>query len=337
MYEQHEGMIIYNVEPLEEAFPPTRLWHRDGQRDEIAFYLKPALKKKRIRNLYLHGPPGTGKTVLIKWILENHFQEISAYVNCFRFRTTKEIVKEILFKFGYVAKETEEISSLFKELEKIANRQRIIICLDEVDQIKLGDKDEILYNLTTVNCGLILISNRLPTQFYNLDQRVRDRLNLHDIEFPEYKVNELFDICKDRREFAFVPSTLPDEMMQLAAENSHGDARLLLLITKNAGRIAEERGAKKIEEKDIMKGVLEAKRLRKSKLLEKLNEHQKILYNILEQKKRMPAGQLYKQYCKSAKEPAGPRAFRYYMAHMCTLGLTKSIGAKKWRVYELVI
>jgi len=337
MYEQYDGMIIHNVEPLEEAFPPTRLWHRDGQRDEIAFCLKPALKKKRIRNLYLHGPPGTGKTTLVKWILENHFQEISAYVNCFRFRTTKEIMKEILFKFGSVAKETEETSALFKMLEELGSKRRAIICLDEVDQIKASDKDELLYNLTGIGCGLILISNKLPTQFYDLDQRVRDRLNLHDIEFPEYSLSELFDICKDRREFAFVPGTLPDEMIQLAAENCDGDARLMLLIVKNAGRMAEERGAKRVEEKDIMKGVLEAKRLRKSKLLERLNEHQKILYNVLEQKKSMPAGLLYKAYRKTAKEPAGPRAFRYYMGHMCTLGLTKSIGAKKWRVYELVI
>jgi Cdc6-like AAA superfamily ATPase len=140
-------------------------------------------------------------------------------------------------------------------------KKRMIICPNEVDQIKFSIRDEILilYNLTAISCGLILISNRLPTQFYNLDQRVRDRLNLHDIEFPDYSLSELFDICKDRREFAFVPRTLPDEMIQLAAENSNGDARLLLLIVKNAGRAAEERGAKRVEDKDIMKGVLEAK------------------------------------------------------------------------------
>ena len=58
-------MIIYNVEPLEEAFPPTRLWHRDGQRDEIAFCLKPALKNRSIRNLYIHGPPELERLALL--------------------------------------------------------------------------------------------------------------------------------------------------------------------------------------------------------------------------------------------------------------------------------
>jgi Cdc6-like AAA superfamily ATPase len=126
-------------------------------------------------------------------------------------------------------------------------------------------------------------------------------------------------------------------MVQLAAEHAEGDARLLLLIMKNAGRIAEQRNAKKVEAQDVMKGVLEAKRLRKSKLLEKLNEHQKIIYNILEKKRRMSAGELFKTYCKEVKNHVEARTFRLYMAHMCALGLTKAIGSKKWRVYEIVI
>jgi Cdc6-like AAA superfamily ATPase len=69
-------------------------------------------------------------------------------------------------------------------------KKRMIICLNEVDQIKFSIKDEILYNLTAIGCGLILISNRLPTQFYNLDQRVRHRPNLHDIAFPDYSLSE---------------------------------------------------------------------------------------------------------------------------------------------------
>jgi hypothetical protein len=46
-------------------------------------------------------------------------------------------------------------------------KKRMIICLDEVDQIKFSIKDEILYNLTAISCGLISISNRVPAQFYN--------------------------------------------------------------------------------------------------------------------------------------------------------------------------
>ncbi|MFH8119674.1 MAG: AAA family ATPase [Candidatus Aenigmatarchaeota archaeon] len=239
-------MIIHNAEPLEDAFVPTRLLQRDGQKDEIVRCLSPALKKKRITNIYLWGPSGTGKTVLIKHILENYFKECSAYVNCFRFRTTRDILREILFQFSVMTKETDSIADMFKKLEEIAKR-KIIICSDEVDQIRDTDKDEVLYNLSDIGCGLILISNYPIHHLWNLDQRTRDRLALVDIEFPRYLPDELFDIGKDRRQFAFVPGTLPDVMIRIAAQKADGDARILLLTLKNAGRIAEEREAKKVE------------------------------------------------------------------------------------------
>lgn len=140
--------------------------------------------KIQVYNKYLYlGPPGTGKTVLIRFILENYFYEKSVYVNCFRFRTSREILKEILFKFNHEVKETDNPSDMFKKLE---NMRKIIVCLDEVDLIKESDKDEVLYNLTDLGCGIITISNYPVYHLFNLDARTRDRLKLHEIEFPRY-------------------------------------------------------------------------------------------------------------------------------------------------------
>jgi len=72
--EEYETPIIFNVEPLEDAFVPTRLLHRDGQKDEIVRCLEPALKGKSITNIYLCGSSGTGKTALIRHIIENYFK-----------------------------------------------------------------------------------------------------------------------------------------------------------------------------------------------------------------------------------------------------------------------
>ena len=242
-----------------------------------------------------------------------------------------------MFKFGRYPKETESNSDLFKKVEELNKKHRLIICLDEADQIKDSDKDEVLYNLAEIGCGLILISNKLMTHLLTLDSRTRDRLNLHDIEFPAYTPDELFDIGKDRVKFSFVPGTISDKLIMIAARLSEGDARVLLLALKNAGRYAEDEGKSKVELEHILKGVLEAKRLRKSKLLEKLNDHERIIYSILEEHKKLPAAELYKLYSKKVEKPVGKRAFRYYMKHMATLGLVKSIGVKRWRVYEIVI
>jgi len=329
--EEYQG-IIYNEQPLEESFPPTRLLHRDGQRDEIVRCLKPALKGRKINNLYLYGAPGTGKTALIKFILENEFPGMFAYVNCFKYSETKAVLREILWQFGVNLPESADV---IKEFENFVKNKNIIVCLDEVDQLE--DPDKLLYILAD-SVGLILISNQSYVNLYRLNQRTRDRLGLTEVEFPEYKPDELFDIGKDRVQFSFVPGTLPDQLIRIAAMMSLGDARVLLRTLRNAGRLAEERGKKKVTIDEIKEGAKEARKLRKSRALAKLNEHQKIIYNILDEKREMFSGDLYREYKARVSNPVGPRGFRKYMNKIVALGLAVAKGGKgRYRKYEITI
>lgn len=324
--------IIYNEQPLEESFIPTRMWHRDGQRDVIVKCLKPATKGKRIDNIYIYGPPGTGKTALIKFILDNEFPGIFSYVNCFKYSTLKAIMKEILWNFGIQLPESADQSDYIKELEKIAKSRKVIICLDEVDQIE--DLDKTMYVLSEY--GLILITNQSFTNLYRLDQRTRDRLSFEEVYFPDYKPEELYDIGKDRVQFSFVPGTLPDTLIGIAAKMCFGDARVLLRTLRNAGRLAEEKGKKKVTMEEIREGGKEARKLRKSRALAKLNEHQKIIYNILEAKNEMLSGELYREYKSKVPDPVGPRGFRKYMNKIVVLGLAIAKGGKgRYRKYEI--
>lgn len=327
--------ILYNSEVLDDAFPPTRLLHRDGQLSDIRSCLSPALKSKSISNIYIWGPPGTGKTVLMRFILENYFQEKSVYVNCFRFRTSREILKEILFKFNQEVRETDNPSDLFK---KLSNMKKIIVCLDEVDLIKESDKDEVLYNITDLGCGIITISNYPVYHLFNLDARTRDRLKLHEIEFAKYTADQLFDIGKDRREYAFVPGSLSDSMIKVAAQKADGDARSLLFTLKTAGRLAERKGTSKIEIEDVMEGIKEAKKLKKSYLLRKLNDEQKIIYGILESNDNMYSGELFREFLKSVRKKVTQRMFRNHMKKISNLGLVDATGGEgRYRKYEIVV
>jgi len=62
----------------------------------------------------------------------NYFENLSVYVNCFKFRISRKIAKKILFNFGHVVKEAEDMLGLFKRLEEVAKRLKIMVCLDEV-------------------------------------------------------------------------------------------------------------------------------------------------------------------------------------------------------------
>jgi len=113
----NEDSIIINEEALTEAFIPTRLLHREGQIQEFERCLRPTLKNRSIENIFLIGTSGTGKTTVAKWVLENYFKEISAYVNCWKHRTTFEVLKEILLNLQVPVHGREPTAELTKKLK----------------------------------------------------------------------------------------------------------------------------------------------------------------------------------------------------------------------------
>lgn len=331
MYE--EDAIVYNELPLTEALIPTRLFHREGQLRELERCLRPVLHNRIPENIFLVGSTGTGKTIVARWMLESYFGERSVYINCWKYRSTHDVLKEILLGLGLMIHGREKTSDLIKKLERVLKNRKIIVCLDEVDQLK---ESSILYVLARNACGLILISNHIYS-LMSLDSRIRSSLALTEIRFPEYKPEEMYDILKDRVKYSFRSGTLKDELIKVAAIISKGDARVALETLRRAGRKAEDKGLKKVTIKEIKEASREAKKLKKSYILSKLNEHQQVIYEILEKKTQMASGMLYKEYCRLVSKPVGARAYRNYMKKMVDLGLVKVKGSGRWKSYEIII
>jgi len=321
-------VIIHTEEPLLEAFVPTRLFHREGQLQELKLCLEPLLKNQKANNAYLYGPSGTGKTAIIKWIFKEYFEGISAYVNCWMHSDSNEVLKEILSQLGIKADK-----DLIKKLEVFAAKKKIVVCLDEVDQLQ---NPRVLYWLSNTGIGLVLVSNKTPSYFYSLEGRLRSRLPLTEIHFPAYTWQELCDILKDRAEFSFVPESLPRELIETASRLASGDARVGLEILRRAGRKAEARRLKKVTRTEIVEASREARKLRKSPLLCSLNETEKIVYEILSERGRMMSGDWYREYCKRVENAVTERGFRKTLVKLAKCGLVKGEGKGRWRKYEAV-
>ena len=68
-----------------------------------------------------------------------------------------------------------------------------------------------------------------------------------------------------------------------------------------------------------------------------LNQHQKLILEILRKKKKMPSGLLYKKYREFTLRPVVDRTYRQYMKKMVKAGLVRAEGKGRWKQYELVI
>jgi Cdc6-like AAA superfamily ATPase len=215
-------------------------------------------------------------------------------------------------------------------LERLANAKKIIICLDEVDQIR---QPQVLYTLARYGFGLIMISNHSFIN-WDLDGRIKSSLILNEVEFKPYSRDELFDILNQRVSFALRPRSIETDLIRTIAVMAGGDARVGLLILKASAKNAEARGSHSVTLDDVKSSMKGARRLRVSYLLKKLNDHQRVIYDILKRRMRMTSGELYNEYCKSVTKPIGQRWYGTFMHGMVEMGLVRMEGKGRWKEYE---
>jgi Cdc6-like AAA superfamily ATPase len=315
---------------FDETFIPERLVCREGQIKEIARCLEPVRNGKSARNLFLHGPPGTGKTSVCKWMLKEHFPKKSAYVNCWSKRTTNRIMQSILVQAGVFVHGRESTSDLIRMFEGMG--RKVIVCLDESDQIKDPD---LLYALARSSCTVVMISNQQSLATY--DDRIRSSLLLSEIEFKPYSVEEILAILRERTMYGFIPNVIDDNLLSVVAKACRGDARVALQTLKIAAQEAEARDIRRITIDEILTGVRSSRKYRLSYLLGKLNDQQRLVYQILKEKGSMESGRLFEELSRKSESDVIDRTYRNYMERMEELGLVRAQGTGRWKVYEVAV
>jgi len=322
--------ILLNEEPLTEVFIPTRLLHREGQLKEILSHLKPALHNRDARNVLVIGNPGTGKTTLIKWLLKEYFEGKHAYVNCLNCRSEHKILESILVQLGSVIPENKPTDYLIQKFSKKVGKN-IVLCLDEVDQVK---NDRILQTLSAQQCGLILISNR-HFFFDSIEDRLRSRLFLAEVEFPQYKRSELVDIIRERIDYALAPDSISNELIEIVATLSSGDARVALQTVRAAAMSADSRRRDSIVIENVREAIKGARKSKLEYVKSKLNEHQKFLMNEIERNREIDSGELFRKYQDSFHDPLGERAYRNQMEQLVQTGLVREAGEGRWKKFHV--
>ncbi|MFA5357356.1 MAG: AAA family ATPase [archaeon] len=308
--------ILKDERFLYPEFVPDRLPFRDKEIGELVFSLKPAAMGKKPGNVFVSGSPGSGKTVTLKYVL-NELEEFSdrakcVYVNCFETSTRSGILVKIANALGYPVPErglgSDEVYERFVALLRSKKIVPIIV-FDESEQLlKSDDSKKLIYDFSRMGedkglfVGMVFISN--DSFFLSLlDERVRSSLQASYVAFEKYSSIELKEILRGRASSAFFSNALEDEVIPLCAAHAAkngGDARIAITVLLKAARLAEREGAAQVQLKHVRASFMQEKPV-KFEIAENLSEQEFLVLNFVGGKE-VDAGAVYKALNKKFAE-----------------------------------
>jgi len=293
----HSSKVFRDRDVLRHDYIPGKLPHREDQIMQLGETIAPVLRGARSSNVLIYGKTGTGKTAVVKYVL-NHLEvkakEFGApirfcYVNCrmvdSEYRIFASLCQSVGVMVPFTGLSAGEVFDRFRTgLD--SSKTTFIIVLDEVDALIKARGDILLYELTRVNevlsrsrVSLIGISNDLRLKEL-LDPRVLSSLSEEEMVFRPYDANELRNILSERSALSFHDGTLTEAALNLCsalAAAEHGDARRALDLLRVAGEVAERQGVSSVVEDHVREAEKHIEHNRVFEALKNLTLHSKLV------------------------------------------------------------
>jgi cell division control protein 6 len=317
--------------------------------------------------IQVHGPPGTGKTTVVKQVADEaaaQFPDLrTVYVNLKECRSLFSAANQILFQITDAKAPTVAgLDGIFEAIWKATeDRKFLLLVLDEIDSIfedKRYKPSDFLYRLLhrretgrpPLVC-VLTITNLLLGIDSLLDSRVRSRMGTESVYFPPYRDREIYAIMKGRKD-AFRPDAVaegvPHRCARSAAEE-HGDARRALDLLRIAGELADAEGAARVEMSHVDRAETAVQADRTVRVIRDLPIQEILLIHALSevadlafrkmtdegkvvppQNPAVPSDVVFKNYCKDAEFwKLSPKGRRRFGDFLQDLEMHGLIGSAK--------
>ena len=348
--------LIKNRKTLTIDYVPEKLPFRDEESKTIAQVLSVVLKNGKPSNLLVFGKPGTGKTAVVKNVINRlkkksteHGIEITVtIVNAKTANTSYKVLYDIAEDMG-INKIDKKLKVHFtglsmgeatvRILEYIKKKNLLVILvIDEIDSLVDRNGDDILYSFTRANerllesgfVSLIGISNSLTFKD-KLDPRVRSSLSEEELIFNPYTVLQLREILNERSQLAFNDGAMSQSSINLCAAvagKENGDARKAIDLLRVAAEIAERERATMVIEKHIREAQEKIEKDTNLEVIKNSTTHTKlVVLSILKSQTGM-TGDVYDIYislCKTIEqEVLTQRRITQIISELDQLGLITS-------------
>ncbi len=331
--------MIHDARVLQDDFLPREVVHRHEEMNHLSAALEPVVSGERPEDVLIEGPSGAGKTCIARYAvseLESEAIDIETqYIDCWQHSNHFRILYKILEGVGttYDIHRSTPRDEMIRRLEDVDHPYSII--LDEVDQAEDEDLLRELYGIPEIN--MILIANRTRDIVGPLDERLQSRLrSATTIRFDSYSDGELEAILRDRVEWGLNPDAISDGRLTRIATAAAGDARDAIGILRSAARNAEHDGAERIRSAHIEAGIPEARAAIRQKSLEKLTDHQRVVYDLLDDDGPVSPKTLYARYQSAVDDPRTKRTLTNYLGKLEQYNLVASDGRGPSRTYRVV-
>ncbi|MHA1270329.1 MAG: Cdc6/Cdc18 family protein [Candidatus Helarchaeota archaeon] len=252
-----------NEHTLLNTYVPDNLPQREAEIAQLARTFKPVMDFDNTSgiNVVIIGPPGVGKTALVKNfgraivnISHKNRQPIYfKYYNCYSFRSKNSILMDLLNRFGIFSRGfgDEQLLTLLKHRLRKEDA-RLILTLDEANLLGGKEVMEFIHGViddeSEQSRVSIIIISRYTEYLSILSNVINDYIN-EKIILNTYSKSDLLKILTYRVNLAFFSDTINSKLIEMVANivsSTSQNARHGINIIYQAGKLAEQQNEPKI-------------------------------------------------------------------------------------------